>query len=864
MFAIREEIDQAHALSASLADVQRQGHVSVINQQLAHHTMIKSESSAAASAEPSAKYQGRVEDFPTLDGVIQTKQKPDVAINPDANSGPLPEMSLAKKLAMSSRLSVRNGPVDLADFPSLPGARQTKTRKGPSMLEEDFPTLSSISQAKLSKTSAPSVWSAGSNGSGGQAQPFSQAEKSVDSQHKNVNDDFPSLSMAFVSDRNTSIPEKPLSCNSLVSISRNFSSGSLSSISNPVEPASAPSSLSWGPELNRKSDNKQQEKKEPEDSFLHLKSHKSSCRSTVHEAWGADSGRLATSELSSHAKQVATNSNISDKSTVSLMKASAVPSNTATREKDGESETLTDSSPCWIQVRSEKKTEFRPLKKDDTKLSSNKVSDAQKESKKTTNSSGKTDGISSNSKNGHKDKSKKKQKANKTQKEPRVVTTSSDNAEKQSVEPAVVVVSEKTELEKVDGATADKRELSKAMEALDSYVAGDDSVQNSVKEDTSEGSCNGATVDNPTVDVTQSSDVAAVIPVFTADDFPSLLAHQLAPSSLPSLPPGSSSLTVSTSVPRKSEWEKTDALTPDKRELSEAVEECDSNFTGNGSEQSSVKQDTSEGGCNGITVNNEATELVTFVDTNPAVNVTQSSDIASAVSVLTTDDFPSLPVHCLALSSVPSLPPGFSSLTAPSSKPPPPGFANPDVLRCPPPGLSSVFPSLHAGDADKTSDVDLKVPSFVFIPPQDMEQRTVSFVSFIATAVKDGSFGEFHDLSAKFRAGNISADEYHSGCCGMMDPAAFLTIFPELIALLPDLLKQQQLLRVHRDFLSKSKIQNSEKSQPWCSTPDDGLMSCAVCGQVLRHSDLQSHASEHHIFNTEYPTLSNSYICYSH
>ena len=749
MFAVREEIDQAHALSASLADVHRQGHISVINQQLAQHPMMKSESLATASSEPSTKYQGRPEDFPTLDGAPQSvlsaaeeaQPKPSVVENPDAGSRPPPppEMSLAKKLAMSSRLSVRNGPVDMADFPSLPGTRQTKTRKVPLMPGEDFPTLSGASQAKLSKTSKPSVWIACSKGSADPAQPAGRSEKSG---HKNNDIDFPDLSAASTSDRNASLPTNPLSRDSLASISRNFSSGSLSKISDQVETASAPSSLSWGPELNQKSEN-QKERKEPKDNLLHLKPHKNSCRSTVHEAWGANNGRIADSELSSHEKQAATDSNISDKSSALPTKTSAMPSETATRntvEDTGDAPTA--SSPDWIQVGCEKKTEFRPSKKNDAKMSSNKASYVQTESKKSAKSNGKTDDSNSKLKN-VKDKSKKKQKANKTQKEPIAAAASSEDAEKQSAKTSVVVDGQKSELEKSDDVTSDERELSKAAETLVDC----DSVQ---------------------------------------------------------------------------------------------------------------KQDASEGGCDGNTVNIAAIELVTVAEANPVVGVTQSLDVEAATPVFTADDFPHLFVKHSAPSS---LPPGFSSLTVTSSKLPPPGFANPEVPRCPPPGLNSVFPSLQADDTHKMGEVDLAVHSYAFIPPQDMLQRTASFVSFISTAVKDGSFAEFHDLSAKFRAGNISADEYHSGCYDMMDSESFLSIFPELITLLPDLPKQQQLLKVHRDFLSRNKTRYAEKSRPWCSSPEDGLVSCTVCGQVLHHSDLQHHASEHRTFNTDYPTLPSSSIC---
>lgn len=747
---IREEIDEAHALSASLADVQRQGHISVIDRQLAQHSMMKSETSvAAACSEPSEKYQGHPEDFPTLDGMPQAalpaakdaQLKSDVAENVVAESAPPSEMSLAKKLALSSRLSVRNGPVDLADFPSLPRAKQTKPGKGPSVSVEDFPSLSSISRAKVSKMSTASVWNGGSKDTVDSGQSSCLAGKSKKFQHKNGEDDFPSLtSTVSSSGRSATLPANPLSHSSLANISRNFSSGSLSKMSNQVETASLSSDLSWGPELNRKPDN--QTEKEPKDNFLHLKPHKNTGRSTVLEAWGA------ANELKSGVKPTATNSNTFGKPTVVSTKTSAVPSQTVVRENDKESgDASMASSPDWTQVGGEKKTEFKPSKKNNTKVSANKASSAQTESKKVTKSNVKTDDSSSMSKNG-KDKSKKKQKADKMQKGPNAGTNSSEGAEKRKVESAINVDGKKSESEKAENVASDNQERSGATETLSRNIAGDNAAQ------------------------------------------------------------------------------------------------------------SIEKQDASKDGHSGATLNGESAELATVEGTNPTFDETQSSSVAASVPVFTTDDFPSLLVNP-PVPSLPSLPPGFSSLTVPSSMPPPPGFTNPEV----PPGLSSALLSSYADDVDKPAEVDSEVPVSAFIPPRDMQQRTASFVSFISTAVKDSSFGEFQDLSAKFRSGNISADEYHRGCFDLMDPSAFLSIFPELIALLPDLPKQQELLKVHRDFLSKSETRHAEKTQPWSSTPDDGLVSCRVCGQVLRFSDLQDHASEHGAFNTEYPTLPNCSIC---
>ena len=420
----REEIDQAHALSASLADVQRQGHISVINRRLAEHPMMVS-SSAAAPAEtsaPSTKYQGRLEDFPTLDGAQISSQptsgesqqpkskepKPSTVENADAESGPRSEMSLAKKLAMSSRLSVRSGPMELADFPSLPNVRPTKTRKGPPVSNDDFPSLSSISKTKLSKTSTTSVWNTTDTGSKEHSQPSSRVGKAEHLLAKNGEDDFPSLAVTAATPQKSAISS---SCSSLAEISRNFSSSSLSKMADQADTASNPPSLSWGPELSRKPE-KNTERKE-HDNFLHLKTNKKAGKSAVCEAWGGNSSRQTGSEMSDGVKQAASSSEASQKPSVSLAKVPpAAPSEATADQNDKRT-----GDRGWTHVGDEKKSQLKPSKNDDAKVRTNQANGEQAVLKQTTKSKAKSEESSLQSKTG-KDKSKKKQKASKTNGEP--------------------------------------------------------------------------------------------------------------------------------------------------------------------------------------------------------------------------------------------------------------------------------------------------------------------------------------------------------------------------------------------------------------------------------------------------------------
>ena len=68
----------------------------------------------------------------------------------------------------------------------------------------------------------------------------------------------------------------------------------------------------------------------------------------------------------------------------------------------------------------------------------------------------------------------------------------------------------------------------------------------------------------------------------------------------------------------------------------------------------------------------------------------------------------------------------------------------------------------------------------------------------------------------------------------------FERIFPELLALLPDITKQRELLAAHNRLTKNKKI--------------EGLESCSSCGQILRSQDLSSHMVSHQLEN-HFPAL---------
>lgn len=84
-------------------------------------------------------------------------------------------------------------------------------------------------------------------------------------------------------------------------------------------------------------------------------------------------------------------------------------------------------------------------------------------------------------------------------------------------------------------------------------------------------------------------------------------------------------------------------------------------------------------------------------------------------------------------------------------------------------------------------------------------------------------------------------------CRTMMGTRAFNRIFPELLALLPEIKKQRELFEIH-----KREVKNATGSDKV-----NGLVACANCGQILRNSDLHDHASSHTLEN-HFPVLSRA------
>ncbi|KAF8786720.1 E3 ubiquitin-protein ligase ZNF598 like protein [Argiope bruennichi] len=197
-------------------------------------------------------------------------------------------------------------------------------------------------------------------------------------------------------------------------------------------------------------------------------------------------------------------------------------------------------------------------------------------------------------------------------------------------------------------------------------------------------------------------------------------------------------------------------------------------------------------------------------------------------------------------------PPGFN---APKSRAPPPGFTANSTITTSSVGNKTLSDAVREiVMPDKVNGVKKSTNENTYEKyrePQNFHFRNDELIKRIydlsnAQAIL---FQEFKSVSGKFRCGDISADEYHAKCLDILGEKGVIEIFPELVTLLPDIKKQQELLTVHNRFLSQlNRGATSKKSSiKSCST----LVSCEKCNQVLDFNDCKNHELLHNGENSQ-------------
>ena len=156
--------------------------------------------------------------------------------------------------------------------------------------------------------------------------------------------------------------------------------------------------------------------------------------------------------------------------------------------------------------------------------------------------------------------------------------------------------------------------------------------------------------------------------------------------------------------------------------------------------------------------------------------------------------------------------------------------------------------------------------SYTFLQPPEFAVRNQGLITTITDLLCDqqNQFAQFRTVSARFRSGAIDPAEYYDKCMDIMGHDCFHAVFPELLVLLPDIEKQQDLLKVH--FISHYlkihfnyiicwswKVHRMETR----SQVNEPYVICATCNQVLSPSDLKHHLASHNL-ETHFPALSNN------
>ncbi|XP_040539887.1 E3 ubiquitin-protein ligase ZNF598 isoform X3 [Gallus gallus] len=203
-------------------------------------------------------------------------------------------------------------------------------------------------------------------------------------------------------------------------------------------------------------------------------------------------------------------------------------------------------------------------------------------------------------------------------------------------------------------------------------------------------------------------------------------------------------------------------------------------------------------------------------------------------------------------------PPGFNTVVLLKSPPPPPGLSVP--VSKPPPGFA-VIPSTSISEPVTTSLKEPKSSHGTYLIPENFQQRNIQLIQSIKEFLQsdESKFNKFKTHSGQFRQGLISAAQYYKSCRELLGDN-FKKIFNELLVLLPDTVKQQELLSAHNDFRIKEK-QSSNKSKKnkknvWQTDSNSDLdcCICPTCKQVLTQQDIVTHKALH-IEDEEFPSL---------
>ena len=256
-------------------------------------------------------------------------------------------------------------------------------------------------------------------------------------------------------------------------------------------------------------------------------------------------------------------------------------------------------------------------------------------------------------------------------------------------------------------------------------------------------------------------------------------------------------------------------------------------------------------------------EFPTLKSRAPGEFPTMKSPIAMAAPLKKTAPPP-------GLGHIKSAPPGFKT---PASERPPPGFTLGTFLEetmKPKPLVTFLEETMKPKPLVTFLEETMKpkplvtamdYENFDYFKPANFSERNKKLVEEVSNLLEDDHelFNQFKSYSGQFRQGSMSAAEYYKSCQELFGDDKFNKIVGELISLLPDIRKQQELLSVHTQAVKSSTtkvlmIGAKSKAAAWES--DVSFLTCGTCRQVLVQKDYDEHVAQHEI--SDFPTLATS------
>ncbi|XP_058459012.1 E3 ubiquitin-protein ligase ZNF598 [Malaya genurostris] len=202
----------------------------------------------------------------------------------------------------------------------------------------------------------------------------------------------------------------------------------------------------------------------------------------------------------------------------------------------------------------------------------------------------------------------------------------------------------------------------------------------------------------------------------------------------------------------------------------------------------------------------------------------------------------------------------------------PPGFENVSLnnnnnasrkIPAPPPGFSNVTLNSVARNINNLTFTSSSGESYNILPgahsyvaPSNASKRNQTLVTHFQRALKKpDALAEFRTISQMFRDGSYNPAPYYEHCKAALGDR-FVEIFPELLALLPNIAKQQELYLVYcQDLKNRSKTGDPVSAGSKGTKTAPQLEVCQVCKQVLVRDDLTEHFQSHYMENN-FPKLS--------